>query len=886
MKAADVRRTFLEFFKKQGHEILASSSLVPQNDPTLLFTNAGMNQFKDLFTGAETRSYKRATTSQKCVRAGGKHNDLDEVGKTPRHHTFFEMLGNFSFGDYFKPDAIAFAWELLTKVYGIDEKRLVVTVYGGDKELPGISADDEARAIWKKVTGFGDDRIIGLGKKDNFWQMGETGPMGPCSEIHFNFDAKGDKWPTSEPASWQGWLEIWNLVFMQFERREVGGELFKLPAPSVDTGAGLERVTSVVQGVRSNYETDLFTPLLAKAAELAKVDPNIAGEKQVAMRVIADHARCSAFLIADGVLPGNTTREYTLRRIFRRAVRHGQQHLGIEEPFMHEMCGAVIDLMGEQFPELRERRSTIQQAALNEEKNFRQTLGRGLTRLDNELKANTGAKELPGKVVFTLYDTFGFPADLTEIIAQERGLAIDKVGFEEELKAARAKSAFKISDPAVETVFKQLASELGPTKFTGYEGRGTAGEGTLKAIVVGGKRVDSVEQGAQVALVFDQTPFYGNSGGQIGDTGSITTATAKVRIDDTEKPAGDMHVLLGEVEIGTLNVGDKVKFSVDDDRRASIRANHSATHLLHHALKRVLGDHVGQKGSLVAPDRLRFDFTHFSPMTNAQLRQVEDIVNAEIRANRDSVIEVLPLAEAKQRGAVAMFGEKYGDQVRVVSIGGESIEFCGGTHVHRAGDIGMMKIISEAGVAQGVRRIEAVTGVGALEYLRKLEDELLKTGDRLKAAPFEVATRVDKLLESQKSLDREIEKLKQRIASGGGGRDLLAEVTTIKGIKVLAAQVEVDDAKVLRDTGDQLRDKLGSGVIVLAGTGGAEVKLIAMVTKDLVDKVQAGKLLGEIAAVLGGRAGGRPDMAQGGGKDSAQVPAALAAAKKWVEEHA
>jgi alanyl-tRNA synthetase len=716
--------------------------------------------------------------------------------------------------------------------------------------------------------------------------MGETGPMGPSSEIHFNFDAKGDKWPTSEPASWQGWLEIWNLVFMQFERREVGGELFKLPAPSVDTGAGLERVSSVVQGVRSNYETDLFTPLLAKAGEIAKVDPNIAGEKQVAMRVIADHARCSAFLIADGVLPGNTTREYTLRRIFRRAVRHGQQHLGIEEPFMHEMCGAVIDLMGEQFPELRERRSTIQQAALNEEKNFRQTLGRGLTRLDNELKANTGAKELPGKVVFTLYDTFGFPADLTEIIAQERGLAIDKVGFEEELKAARAKSAFKISDPAVETVFKQLASELGPTKFTGYEGRGTAGEGTLKAIVVGGKRVDSVEQGAQVALVFDQTPFYGNSGGQIGDTGSITTATAKVRIDDTEKPAGDMHVLLGEVEIGTLNVGDKVKFSVDDDRRASIRANHSATHLLHHALKRVLGDHVGQKGSLVAPDRLRFDFTHFSPMTNAQLRQVEDIVNAEIRANRDSVIEVLPLAEAKQRGAVAMFGEKYGDQVRVVSIGGESIEFCGGTHVHRAGDIGMMKIISEAGVAQGVRRIEAVTGVGALEYLRKLEDELLKTGDRLKAAPFEVATRVDKLLESQKSLDREIEKLKQRIASGGGGRDLMAEVVTIKGIKVLAAQVEVDDDRVLRDTGDQLRDKLGSGVIVLAGTGGAEVKLIAMVTKDLVDKVQAGKLLGEIAAVLGGRAGGRPDMAQGGGKDSAQVPAALAAAKKWVEEHA
>jgi alanyl-tRNA synthetase len=886
MKAADVRRTFLEYFKKQGHEIVSSSSLVPANDPTLLFTNAGMNQFKDVFTGAETRGYKRATSSQKCVRAGGKHNDLDEVGKTPRHHTFFEMLGNFSFGDYFKADAIAFAWELLTKDYGIDPKRMVVTVYGGDKELPGISADDEARAMWKKVTGFGDERIIGLGKKDNFWQMGETGPMGPCTEIHFNFEATGTNWPTTDPATWKGWLEIWNLVFMQFERRELGGELFKLPAPSVDTGAGLERVTSVVQGVRSNYETDLFTPLIAKAAQLAGIDPSVTGEKQVAMRVIADHARCSAFLIADGVMPGNTTREYTLRRIFRRAVRHGQQHLGIEAPFMHEMCNAVVDLMGEQFPELRERRSTIEQATMNEEKVFRQTLTRGLSRLDNELKSLGSEKTVPGKAVFTLYDTFGFPADLTEIIAGERGYSIDKAGFNAELDAAKAKSAFKIDDPAIELIFKQLASQLGPTTFTGYDGRGTAGEGTLKAIVVDGKRVESAEQGAKVALVFDKTPFYANSGGQIGDLGTIVSSQAKVRIDDTEKPAGDMHVLLGEIEVGSLKVGDTVKFSVDDARREAIRANHSATHLLHHALKHVLGDHVGQKGSLVAPDRLRFDFTHFSPMTRDQVRQVEDRVNAEIRRNVDSVVEVLPIEQAKQKGAVAMFGEKYGDQVRVVSIGGESVEFCGGTHVRRAGDIGLFKILSEAGVAQGVRRIEAVTGAGALDYLRKLEDELMKTGDRLKAQPFEVATRVDKLLAEQKTLDREIEKLKQRIASGGGGRDLLSEVVTIKGIKVLAAAVEVDDAKVLRDTGDQLRDKLGSGVIVLAGTGGAEVKLIAMVTKDLVDKVQAGKLLGEIAGVLGGRAGGRPDMAQGGGKDAAQVPSALAAAKKWIEEHA
>jgi alanyl-tRNA synthetase len=529
----------------------------------------------------------------------------------------------------------------------------------------------------------------------------------------------------------------------------------------------------------------------------------------------------------------------------------------------------------------------IEKAAINEETNFRETLARGLTRLDGELKNLGGAKELPGKVVFTLYDTFGFPWDLTKIIAEERGVTIDKPGYDEELKAAKAKSAFKLNDPAIERVFKELASELGPTKFTGYEGRGTAGEGTLKAIVVDGKRVQSAEQGAKVALVFDQTPFYGDSGGQVGDTGWLITSTAKVRIDDTQKPAGDMHVLAGEIEIGSLKVGDQVKFSVEDDRRERIRANHSATHLLHHALKRVLGDHVGQKGSLVAPDRLRFDFTHFSPMTAAQIREVEDLVNAEIRANKDSVVEVLPIEQAKQKGAVAMFGEKYGDKVRVVSIGGESVEFCGGTHVRRAGDIGMLKILSEAGIAQGVRRIEAVTGAGALEYLRKLEDELFKAGGRLKIAPFEVAQRVDKLLDDQKELGREIDKLKQKLASGGGGRDLLAEAVTIKGIKVIAAQVEVDDAKVLRDTGDQLRDKLGSGVVVLAGTGGPKVQLLAMVTKDLVGKVKAGEILGQVAALLGGRGGGKPDMAQGsGGSDPTQVPAALAAARKWVEEHA
>ena len=889
MQAADVRRTFLEFFKQHGHTVVASSSLVPQNDPTLLFTNAGMNQFKDVFTGAETRAYKRATSSQKCVRAGGKHNDLDEVGKTPRHHTFFEMLGNFSFGDYFKEDAIAFAWELLTKVYAIDASRLVVTVYGGDQELPGIQADDEARAIWKKVTGFGDDRIIGLGKKDNFWQMGETGPMGPCTEIHFNFDATG-KWPSSAPESWKGWLEIWNLVFMQFERREVNGTLHALPAPSVDTGAGLERVTSVVQGVRSNYDTDLFVQIIARVAALSGIEYGRNPETDTAMRVIADHARCSAFLIADGVFPDKGERQYTLRRIFRRAVRHGQQHLKLDKPFMAQVCDAVIDLMAAAYPDLRERQTVIQKVALNEEIQFRATLERGLVKLTSELDelAKTGGAQLPGKSVFTMYDTFGFPDDLTKIVAEERGLTIDKPGFDQELAAAKAKSRFKGGDVAVETVFKQLASELGPTKFLGYEGRGTSGEGTLKAIVVGGKRVDSAEAGTDVALVFDQTPFYAESGGQIGDTGSVISATAKVRIDDTEKPAGDLFVLAGEVATGTLKVGDKVRFEVDDDRREKIRANHSATHLLNHALKHVLGNHVAQKGSLVAPDRLRFDFAHFSPMTDAQKRQVEDLVNADIRGNADSKVDVLPIEQAKQRGAVAMFGEKYGDQVRVVGIGNESLEFCGGTHVRRAGDIGMFKILSEAGVAQGVRRIEAVTGAGALDYLRKLEDELLHSAHELglKNQLFGVAARIEKVIEAGKASDREIEKLKGRLASGGGARDLMAEVVTIKGIKVLAAQVDVDDAKVLRDTGDQLKDKLGSGVVVLAGTGGAEVKLVAMVTKDLADKVPAGKLLGAVATLLGGRAGGRNDMAQGGGKDAAAVPSALAAARTWVEEHA
>ena len=890
MKAADVRRAFLEFWKSKGHEVVASSSLVPANDPTLLFTNAGMVQFKDVFTGVEKRDYKRATTSQKCVRAGGKHNDLDEVGKTPRHHTFFEMLGNFSFGDYFKEDAITGAWELLTQVYKIDQSRMCVTIFGGnDPELAGVGADDEARAIWKRVTGFSDDRIIGLGKKDNFWMMGDTGPMGPCTEIHFFMDGPAPTtWPTTDPATWKGWLEIWNLVFMQYERRAKDGELFPLPAPSIDTGAGLERVTSVVQGVASNYDTDLFTGILAEAARLAGKTYGKDPEVDTSLRVIADHARCTTFLIADGVTPDKGKREYVLRRIFRRAVRHGKM-LGIEQPFMHEVCAKVITEMAEAYPELLTRQKTIVQTALEEEKRFRATLDRGLGLLEDELAklAKAGIKEMPGKIQFLLHDTYGFPQDLTEIIAKERGFTAPVEAFDEEMKKAQATSRFAGSDQvAISADVKTLANEVGATKFLGYEGRGTNGSGTLKAILVDGKRVDSASEGTQVQLVFDQTPFYAESGGQIGDTGDVITPGGKVTVLDTKKPSGDVFVLIGEVLSGTVTVGEVVAFTVDDDRRERIRANHSATHLLNHALHTVLGDHVAQKGSLVSPDRLRFDFAHGAPMTEEQKRRVEDLVNAEIRHNADTRIETLPIEEARKKGAVAMFGEKYGANVRVVSIGGESIEFCGGTHVRRAGDIGLFKILSEGGVAQGVRRIEAVTGLGALEYMRKLEGELQEAGARLKASPFEIAARVDKMLADAKMQANEIAKLKQKLASGGGARDLMTEVVTIKGIRVLAAEIDVDDAKVLRDTGDLLRDKLGSGVIVLAGTGGPEVKLIALVTKDLVDKVQAGKLLGEIATMLGGRAGGKPDMAQGGGKDATQVPAALAAARTWVETHA
>jgi alanyl-tRNA synthetase len=884
MKTAKaVRATFLDFFAKHGHQVVKSSSLVPENDPTLLFTNAGMNQFKDVFTGLEQRSYKRATSSQKCVRAGGKHNDLENVGFTARHHTFFEMLGNFSFGEYFKADAIEFAFQLCTKELGLDPKRFIYSVYGGDKAVPGVSADDEAADLWKKIAGVGDDKVIRLGKADNFWQMGDVGPMGPCTELYYYL---GDGAPHGDPATDDGtlWMEIWNLVFMQYERKIADGPLAKLPAPSVDTGAGLERVTAVVQGKRSNYDTDLFVPLLDFAADVAKKKRGTSAADDASMRVIADHARTTAFLIADGVNPDKAGRNYVLRRIFRRAVRHGQR-LGISEPFMHRVCGVVIDTMSEQFPELRERRALIEKVAEQEEISFRRTLDRGLELLETEFTRldKAGDKTIPGSKVFLLYDTFGFPDDLTAVVARERGFAIDEAGFKAEMETARARSDFSTStDEKIADVFKILANKLPATKFLGHDGDGVSGTGKVVGLLVNGAEATAAKPGDTIHVVVDQTPFYASSGGQIGDTGTLVAKNgATVTVTSTEKPAGEAFVLAGTLTGGPLAVGDTVEQKVDVARRDAIRANHSATHLLHLALRRVLGDHATQKGSLVAPDRLRFDFSHFSPMTAEEKLRIEDEVNDTIRKNQDSLTEVLGIDEAKSRGAMHMFGEKYGDKVRVVKIGGESLEFCGGTHVRRAGDIGLFKILSEGGVAQGVRRIEATTGAGAIDYLRRVEAELGKASERLKGGPFEVAARVDKLAQALRDKDKEIADLRQKLATGGG-RDLAGDVREVKGIRVLATKTEVADAKALRDVGDKLRDKLGSGVVVLFGVAEGKVALLTMVSKDVQDRVHAGKLASALAEMVGGKGGGKPDMAQAGGNDPSKVDAAIARAYEII----
>ncbi len=877
----EVRRAFLSYFGAQKHQEVPSSTLVPQNDPTLLFANAGMNQFKDVFTGKARLPYSRATSSQKCVRAGGKHNDLENVGRTARHHTFFEMLGNFSFGDYFKPDAIAFAYELLTRDLAIDPKRLVYTVH---------DSDDEARQLWKKVAGVGDDRVISLGDKDNFWSMGETGPCGPCSELHYlqgadipcAVEAAGGK--CEGPAcDCDRWVEIWNLVFMQFEQLGPGNRQ-PLPKPSVDTGMGLERLCAVLQGVRSNYETDLLRPLIDHVVALSGKTfvPSDYEGTSVSLRAIADHARTAAFLIADGVFPDKTGREYVLRRIMRRAVYHGWL-LGVKEPFLATLAGDVIEMMSGVYTELRERASLIKKICNEEEVRFRETLERGMGILVEQMQ-KTSAKVVPGDLAFKLYDTFGFPLDLTRVIAEQRGATVDEAGFETSMAEQRARSEFQGSgEVAVEAVFQKVAERVGATTFLGYTT--TTGTSKVLALVADGAEVEAVGPfSKRVAVITAETPFYGEQGGQIGDTGTIvaTSGKAKLRVTDTKRPVATLWVHLAEVTEGELRVGDSVELAVDGERRDAIRRNHSATHLLHWALRTTLGEHVTQKGSLVAPDRLRFDFSHFAPLTNLERRTVEGLVNARIRANAATDTRVLPITEAKKAGAIAFFGEKYGDTVRVVSMA-DSKEFCGGTHVARTGDIAFFVVTSEGGVAQGVRRIEAVTGAGALDQLWRLEDELALAGEVLSAAPFEVGAKVTKLQESVRERDKEIEKLRRKLASGGG-RDLASEARDVSGVRVLATRADVADAKALRDVADQLRDKLKSGVVVLAGVEGDKIALVAMVTPDLTGKLNAGKIVGAVSKDVGGKGGGRADMAQGGGTLPDQLDAALARVFDLVRE--
>jgi len=867
-----VRRAFLDYFRKQGHQEVASASLVPADDPTLLFTNAGMNQFKDYFTGKRQPPFARATTSQKCVRAGGKHNDLDNVGRTARHHTFFEMLGNFSFGDYFKPDAIAFAYELMVKTYGIDPKRLIYTVH---------ESDGEARALWKKIAGIGDDRVISLGDKDNFWAMGETGPCGPCSEIHYHQDqgipcaveAAGGK--CEGPAcDCDRWVEIWNLVFMQFEQ-VAPGDRRPLPKPSVDTGMGLERLCAVLQGVRSNYETDLLRPLVDRAAALSakKFTPADYHGPSVSLRAIADHARAAAFLIGDGVFPDKTGREYVLRRIMRRGVYHGWL-LGIKEPFLDAIAADVVAKMRDVYPELGERASLIAKITREEETRFRETLDRGVRLLDEKVFAAGGtARTIPGAMAFMLYDTYGFPLDLTRVIAGEHGYLIDEIGFARAMDEQRRRSEFQGSgDVAVAGVFQGIVDRIGPTKFLGYQQTGA--KSRVAALIADGKEVDVVgPYSKDVAVIVAETPFYGEQGGQVGDAGTIVSTQARLTVRDCKRPVSTLWVHFGEIEAGELRVGDAVDLAVDVERRADIRRNHSATHLLHSALREILGTHVTQKGSLVAPDRLRFDFSHSAPLTDDEKQRVEDLVNARVRGNVATDTAVLPIAEAKQAGAIAFFGEKYGDTVRVVTMG-ESKEFCGGTHVARTGDIAFFKITEETGVAQGVRRIEAVTGAGALAYVRRMDGELGEAGRLLRAGSFEIAARVAKLQTDLREQEKEIEKLRRKLASGGG-RDLLSEARDIGGVRVLATRADVADPKALREVTDQLRDKLRSGVIVLAGVEGEKIALVAMVTPDLTGRFNAGKIVGEVAKAIGGKGGGRADMAQGGGSRPEQLDGAL-----------
>lgn len=875
-----IRASFLDFFGAQDHEVVRSSPLVPQNDPSLLFVNAGMVQFKDVFTGREQRSYTRATSVQRCLRAGGKHNDLDNVGFTPRHHTLFEMLGNFSFGDYFKQDAIRYAWEFLTKVLAIPEERLCVSVFNGEGEQAPF--DQEAYELWLPLVP--KERIYAFDAKENFWQMGDTGPCGPCSEIHIAVDGAAPpdagtpgKGPAFEDSKY---LELWNLVFMQYEK-VAGGSLKDLPKPSIDTGAGLERLAATVAGARSNYETELLAPLVRLGKSLAGVS-GPQGDQEAAFQVIADHARATAFLIADGVFPDRDGRAYVLRRIMRRAIRYGTR-VGLDDTFFPRVCTEVADLFSDAYPELKAARATIEEVVGAEEASFRRTLSRGIKRLEGTLEdLEPATKAFPVPVAAELYDTYGFPIDLTGVIAKEHGLSLDEAAVGAQVKERQAGGEQRLGggDETISDVYFALEQRLAQS-FVGYET--LACDATVTALLVGGAEVTSATSGDEVEVFLDRTPLYAESGGQIGDEGIIAwEGGGRLAISDCLKPATMLHVHRGVVEAGGLEVGATVSVRVQGARRDAIRRNHSATHLLHHALREVLGPHVIQKGSLVTQDRLRFDFSHNRPVTADERRSVEALVNAEIWANAPSTTEEMGLDAAKDAGAIGLFGEKYGEEVRVVSIGRSSVELCGGTHVHAAGEIGMLCVVSETGIAQGVRRIEAVTGAGALQHVQSMTGHLEEAGAMVHApGGAEVVDRIEKMLQDLKGKDQEITALQRKLATGAGGEEAVVEV---EGVKILARAVPGADAKSLRDAADTLRDRLKTGVVVLAGERDEKAMLLVAVTPDLKGRLHAGKLVGALAAHVDGRGGGRPDLAQAGGPNVAGIPAALEAAPQAVRD--
>ncbi len=885
--SAELREQFLKYFEAHGHTIVPSSSLVPGNDPTLLFTNSGMVQFKDVFLGSEKRGYTRATTSQRCVRAGGKHNDLENVGYTARHHTFFEMLGNFSFGEYFKQDAIHYAWDFLTNVIGLPADKLWVTVYADD---------DEAADIWLKDIKVDPEKFTRIGTSDNFWSMGDTGPCGPCSEIFYDHGPEIEGGPPGTPEEdGDRYIEIWNLVFMQFNRDQ-DGNMETLPRPSVDTGMGLERLAAIQQHVHNNYDIDLFQSLIAVAAELT----GTRDLENKSLRVIADHIRSCAFLIVDGVLPSNEGRGYVLRRIIRRAVRHGHQ-LGCKKPFFYKLVATLDREMGDAYPELRNHRGHVERVLQNEEQRFAETLEQGMRIVKNEIKAKTAglkittspatvtltrpsdikkddSNTIDGKTIFKLYDTYGFPVDLTADVARENGLFIDQKGFDVEMEAQRERARASSQFIAIGKQFK--LDTYPATRFLGYD-KATASSSII-AILQNDEAIDQLENGDQAVVILKQTPFYAEAGGQVGDIGSLSLGkNTEFKVNDTQKQ-NDVYLHIGSLVTGELSVGNRVKAQIDENHRRAVMLNHSATHLMHAALSKVLGEHVQQKGSLVDAQKLRFDFSHYQPVEYDQIAAIETIVNNEIRGNLKTRAESMDMEAAKKSGAIALFGEKYGDVVRVLKIGSDSIELCGGTHVPRAGDIGLFKIVFETGIASGVRRIEAVTGEAAVKRFIDSEDMLDTAAQKLKASRDELLPRIEQLQTNSRSLEKQIEALKSKLASQTGG-DLASQAKEVKGIKVLAAKLDGANVKTLRDTVDQLKNKLGAAAVVLASSEGDKVSIIAGVTKAESKQISAGDLANLVAEQCGGRGGGRPDMAQAGGNQPENLDAALESVLPWVE---